>query len=282
VTPTSDIVVPLDGSATARNAITPALLIARRLGCRLELLTVYDPVRDTWERDLDGLAEQTGYGAAEVALVSSASPADVIISLARDQPGTLVCMATQGRGGMDRMLLGSVTSTVLAARISPVLLVGATYSPPEEPDRYRQLVIASDGTGRTVSAALPLIQQWVGALDLRVELLGVATPTSDGPTREVLEPAFASITENLTHSGIDAHCTIVTADHPAEGITAYVANHPHALVAVAPRGHTGLRRLLVGSVTAELLSSSPAPVLVLQETERHDRSAKKLGRARDT
>jgi nucleotide-binding universal stress UspA family protein len=259
------VLVPLDGSAAARSAIGPALVLARQLACRLELMTVYDAVRDTWEHELDRLAEQTGYEAVEVALVSSSSPADVITAMVREQPGTLVCMATQGRGAVDRMLLGSVTSGVLGAGVSPVLLVGASYAPPDEPVRYRQLVIASDGSGRTAAAALPLARAWVRQLDMAVELLAVDSPSDEAPARAALAPALDGIAEALARDGIKAGCTLIAADRPAEGIAAFVADRLDSLVVVAPRGHTGLRRLLVGSVTAEVLSSSPVPVLVVQQ-----------------
>lgn len=263
---TAGVLVPLDGSLTARNAIPPALVLSRQLGCRLELVTVYDAVRDTWERELDRLAEDTGYESAEVALVSSSSPADVIAATAREQPGTLVFMATQGRGAVDRMLLGSVTSGVLSSRVSPVLLVGAAYTPPDALDRFRQLVIATDGTDRTVATPLRAVQHLVRDLGLDVELLGVASPSDDQAHRR-LETAIDGIGEGLTHDGIEVRCTVAVADRPAEGIAGFVADRPDSLVAVAPRGHTGLRRLLVGSVTAEVLSLSPVPVLVTQHVE---------------
>jgi nucleotide-binding universal stress UspA family protein len=83
---------------------------------------VYDAVRHAWERELDELAEQTGYERADVALVSSAAPGDVIASMAREVPGTLVCMSTQGRSTVDRMLLGSVADKVIRAVSPPVLV----------------------------------------------------------------------------------------------------------------------------------------------------------------
>ncbi|HVM18989.1 MAG TPA: universal stress protein, partial [Egibacteraceae bacterium] len=211
------VLVPLDGSAAARSAIGPALVLARQLACRLELMTVYDPVRDTWERELDRLAEQTGYVAVEVALVSSSSPADVITSMAREQPRTLVCMATQGRGAVDRMLLGSVTSGVLGAGVSPVLLVGAAFAPAGEIDGYRRLVLASDGSGRTAATALPLVRAWVRELDMAVELLAVCSPSDAAPVRGALAPALDGIAEALAGDGIDAGCTLIAADRPALG-----------------------------------------------------------------
>lgn len=253
------VLVPLDGSAASRRALGPGLRIARRVGCPLELVTVYDAVRHAWERELDELAEQTGYERADVALVSSAAPGDVIASMAREHPGTLVCMSTQGRSAVDRMLLGSVTSYVLAARGAPVLLVGPAYSD-ATPERYEQLVVCLDRSGRD-RALLRVAEHWARALDLTVELVHVVPPDRQN-VRAELDDYLADLADQLTDQGRPATRTVLAAPHVAPAIAEVLASRTAALAVIAPRGRTGLRRLLVGSVTAEVLAASPAPLLI--------------------
>lgn len=47
-----------------------------------------------------------------------------ITAVATATPDSMIVMATHGRGGLGRMLLGSVAEAVLKASANPVLLVG--------------------------------------------------------------------------------------------------------------------------------------------------------------
>ena len=46
-----------------------------------------------------------------------------IIAEAEREPGTLIAMATHGRSGIPRMVIGSVTNRVLHASTDPILIV---------------------------------------------------------------------------------------------------------------------------------------------------------------
>ncbi len=52
--------------------------------------------------------------------------ADVIIETAAVDKNTLIVMATHGRSGLNRFLLGSIAEKVLRATANPLLLVKAT------------------------------------------------------------------------------------------------------------------------------------------------------------
>jgi nucleotide-binding universal stress UspA family protein len=253
-------VVPLDGSPAARRAIGPALVLARQAGCPLELLTVYDPVRDVWEHELDALAEATDYAAVEVSLVASSSPAHVIADLAREA-GTLVCMATAGRDAVDRMLLGSVTLAVLGSKPPAVLLVGGDHEQDRAPRRFERMLVATDPSGLALAAA-PQVVAWCRELAVDVDLVTVVTP--EGPQGETAVRPAEELALRLEQDGVVATTTVVAADRPAVGLLEVLAQHPDALVVAAPRLHGGVRRLLVGSVTAELLRVSPVPVLLVR------------------
>lgn len=65
------------------------------------------------------------------------------------------------------------------------------------------------------------------------------------------------------HLGVDAETVHIPQAHPAEAIVE-VANSRHcSLIVMASHGRRGLRRLLLGSQTSEVLSNSSVPVLVV-------------------
>ena len=139
------IVVSLDGSGTAEAALGPAAELARRLGAPLHLVRVADVSRVQFglnEAALEyaALGRELGEEEAEAARYL----ADTAARLGQDgpapttevrrgfaarelveavRPGDLLVMASHGRSGPKRWLLGSVAEEVVRHAAAPVLLV---------------------------------------------------------------------------------------------------------------------------------------------------------------
>lgn len=64
--------------------------------------------------------------------------------------------------------------------------------------------------------------------------------------------------------GVAAETVHVPEAQPAEAIVATATERTCDLIAMSSHGRRGLRRLLLGSQTAEVLVSSPVPVLVVR------------------
>ena len=140
------ILVPLDGSSFGEAALEPAAEIARRLGSQLRLLEVIRPVPMGMAEPAlftDGfdlhLAELRGQQAAAYLdrsvermqtatlpvtseIVVSPSIAGTILDVAHSEQVRLVALATHGRGGMNRLLLGGVADKVVRGALCPVLV----------------------------------------------------------------------------------------------------------------------------------------------------------------
>ena len=142
------IVVALDGSEVSERSLPATEELARRLGAPLHLVRIADP---TWfrfganEAALDyaalggALAEEeqaardylermraqlSGRGLTATTEVRSGFAVEELVALAR--PEDLLVMASHGRGGPARWLLGSVAEGVTRRSRAPVLLVRAT------------------------------------------------------------------------------------------------------------------------------------------------------------
>jgi nucleotide-binding universal stress UspA family protein len=138
------ILVPLDGSTLAEQALPYAATIAKGLRARLELLRAVPPVDPeladpTHGLYLDGLAEsfrsqaedyltntaksfiQTGLKV--VCTVREGDAASSIVDEAEKVTETIIAMSTHGRSGITRWVLGSVAGKVLHATQKPLLLV---------------------------------------------------------------------------------------------------------------------------------------------------------------
>jgi nucleotide-binding universal stress UspA family protein len=139
------IVVPLDGSAFAEQALGPAQSLAAD-GARLLLVAAAPPIDDTalvaagvvpgWlpadtlfrHKQLDAYLKRVARRLAEEGFVVhtrllAARPNAAILSACDDGHADLIVMATHSRRGVSRLFLGSVAAQVVHGAELPVLLV---------------------------------------------------------------------------------------------------------------------------------------------------------------
>jgi nucleotide-binding universal stress UspA family protein len=136
-----DILLPTDGSAGMDRVIGHAGDLARIHDATIHVLYVLDaasfgslPMESSWEGIQQVLREEgeTALSAAERMLrddfdvetkTIEGSPAREIVAYATDEPVDVVVMGTHGRGGIDRLLMGSVAERVVRRSPVPVLTV---------------------------------------------------------------------------------------------------------------------------------------------------------------
>ena len=137
------LLVTLDGSGFAEEALPPARTMAQHLGAEIVLLRAVGPPDSSplsqaagepspgaadgvaaAEAYLAGIAPTLRAAARGVATCAVAGPAAATIAaVARDREADLIVMATHGRGGLARAVLGSVATGALHRADRPLLLV---------------------------------------------------------------------------------------------------------------------------------------------------------------
>lgn len=149
------IVVPTDGSPSSQPAIEHAIELAAVHDATIHAVYVINlasfsgvPTEGTWEGVSTAL-EQEGNEALE-AVEEAAENRDVtvekvrlegrpsrrIVEYADENDCDLIVMGTHGRGGLDRLLLGSVAERVVRAASVPVMTVQSRVgnAPEDFPD----------------------------------------------------------------------------------------------------------------------------------------------------
>src|SRR5262245_39523337 len=161
------ILVPLDGSKTAENVLPYARCFARSLQAPVELMSVVDTPElsrnvaaaeglfldvlienETRRYDayLKNLAKNFPVGGMQYT-VTRANAAEAIIESAAADKGTLIAMATHGRSGLNRWLVGSVAEKVLRGTSNPLLLVrGKEHNPQWDMAALKYVVVPLDGS----------------------------------------------------------------------------------------------------------------------------------------
>jgi nucleotide-binding universal stress UspA family protein len=146
------ILVPTDGSDGMARVIRHAVDLANAHGASIDAVYVVNsasyaglPMESSWEgidemlRDDADAAVDAVRDAAEprdvpvTTTVVEGTPSREIVEFAEEKGCDLVVMGTHGRGGIDRLLLGSVAEKVVRASNVPVLTVRVGATPEDDP-----------------------------------------------------------------------------------------------------------------------------------------------------
>ncbi len=267
------VIVPLDGSILSESALRPAIAVARRTGGGVVLVRVAEPA-DT-PTALTYLRERSAPFADVCPIetvVVPGRPGQSILAVAEERTDAVVCMATHGHGGLSRLVLGAVAEEVVTSAGRPVLLVGPQCRTVLLPGERARLVVCSDGSPAAASV-VPAASQLALALDLAtwvVEVVGPeeAVALDDGVVPDAVTDAATARLEGLcdrfARAGVAAQVQVLHGAEPAGTIADYCRWLPASFLAVATHGRTGLRRVVMGSVAAQLVRSAPCPVLMVR------------------
>lgn len=282
-----EILVPLDGSTLAETALPHALAMARALSCGIALVTAlpmgvviagpYAGAVDRVAEDttqlqayLDKTIERLGAAAPEVAargLVEQGEPAAVVAELAHSRSSVaMVVMATHGRSGLSRAVLGSVAEQVLHGTERPLLLA---HQPAHEPlslvpARYGRVLVPLDGTAFSEAA---LDEATAVALATQAEVLlasavGVGDEHDASGGRTEREAYLERHARRLGQDGLTVRTALVDGA-PGASLTRLAARERPDLIVLATHDRRGWERFRAGSVAMELLHHATAPLLLL-------------------
>jgi nucleotide-binding universal stress UspA family protein len=141
----SSIVVGIDGSDTAREAVRQATALAQAVGARIELVSAYEPVTDARLRESIVVPEDLHWiinpredveatlaaAAAEIreagvtveVFARQGDPADAILDVAEERGSDLIVVGNKGMTGAKRFLLGSVPNKISHHAPCSVLII---------------------------------------------------------------------------------------------------------------------------------------------------------------
>lgn len=294
------ILCPIDFSDASRHALDHAVAFAGWFGSRITALHVSNPVflpnPPILFADFPGGVLSTGAGQQDVenlvrewlmpanaagvhadAALDEGNPAARILERATSLPADLIVMGTHGRGGFERLVLGSVTERVLRKASCPVLTVppptAATSRLP-----FKQLLCPVDFSEPSISAlafAFSIAQE----SDARLAILHVF----DWPSDEELSAEgafdvadFRRRIEDRARHRLDAlipedarnWCAPApTLRHgkPYREILAVAEAERIDLVVMGVHGRNALDLMLFGSTTNHVVRRASCPVLTLRK-----------------
>lgn len=85
---------------------------------------------------------------------------------------------------------------------------------------------------------------------------------------EKAEAYLKKTTDALSAQPADIEGKLITGNNPAEHILEFAEEYTVDLIVMSTRGHSGISRWIMGSVTQKVLQVSPCPVLVVPSRDQ--------------
>ncbi len=281
--------VPLDGSQLAEDILPFAREFARRYCMEVTLFHVCDPggtdSQTMCQVYVDSKAgayntENSVYPVNSIAVTGK--PAEEIIGHAREKGYDFILMATHGRSGVGRWLMGSVSEKVLRASDVPILMVrtGEHLDASRVETLGNSLLVTLDGS-QHAEASLPYVEtiaRQCGLSNPKIVLMRVYEKpfvTADYPQpdweehvdritgqfRKVVEDYLANVARRLP-SDLDVE-TVTVEGNPAEEIIKYAKAHALSMIVMTTHGNSTLAQWEFGSVADKVVRGAGSPVFLV-------------------
>lgn len=194
------------------------------------------------------------------------SPAEVMTEIAETEEIDLIVVGSPHRGAIGRVLIGSVANSLLHGAPCPVVVAPSGYSA-EGHEALRKIAVAFDGTPEA-KVALKAAEGFAARGNSSIEVLTVVaspavvpgvtgyTPVDPPDPDRILTEAVNSVDGGIAASGrrLDGPPASTLAEACEEGIDLLVAGS---------RRYGPAMRVLLGSVSTQLVRKASCPVLVV-------------------
>lgn len=236
------------------------------LGMSTKMYQKFDEIEETLIARVKEMSEK---------IVDQNYLADPIVSIGNAAQGIIdtaekydyVIMSSHGRTGFSRFLLGSVAEKVLRLCRKPVMIVEND----SDVGDFKKILVTTDFSENSIQA-FPYAVDIAKRTQAEVELLHILSfdqfeeNEKDLSLRTIREERlkilkkeyFNDISERVTHK------LIVSQDSPHEAIHNYIKENPVNLLVMATVGRTGIKYLMMGSTTANVVRHVHSAVLSIK------------------
>ncbi len=211
------------------------------------------------------------FGIEVKSLLCEGEPPEVILNMAGERNADLIVLGTYGRKGLNRLLMGSVTSQVIVNSPVDVLVIKKKCS--ECTGTYRSILVSYDGSDFSKNAlvracklskvdnaevsvlyVIPRYEEMVGFFrteSIKKSLFREAEKVLDGAK------------ELVSKNGVTVK-TEIREGHAADKILEAASALKNDLIIMGSYGWRGVNKAIMGSTTERVLIDAPCPVLAVR------------------
>ena len=293
-----NILCAVDRSPSSLQALGYAIAVARWQGARLNLLEVIEEpappsanrgpkqfgvskeIRRTVEGDLNRVLVSRGASDIKVAiLVRAGNVVREILAQAKASRSDLVVIGSHGRGGVQRLVLGSVAERVLRLATCPVLTVRRGVSKARRSRSPFETILCPTDFSAAANKAVTYAKRLAKEADARLILMSaVEWPFGEAvmsaPVAELRKTIESSAREALARllpragsAGLPAQ-PIVAIGKPSAAIVKLARARSVDLIVMGVSGRGALDVALLGSTTHHVIREAAWPVLTVRAVKR--------------
>jgi nucleotide-binding universal stress UspA family protein len=277
------ILVPFDGSVSSKNALKQAIKLSETEKSWIKVLAVVPSyegdlalvgvsnIKAAMEGPTEQLLEEAKAitdtaGISIMSRIVHGETYERIVDVAASENCDLIVMGRRGKHRIQRMLMGSVTSRVIGYSGEDVLVV-----PRDASIGWNHILLSTDGSKYSEVAtehALNFAESYGG--DLTAVSVVDVTDEFYAQAPQVVERMIEkskTVLENVQKKAESLNIKTETAVKEGEAYEKIVelANEKKAdVIFIGSHGRTGLKKILMGSVTEKVIGHAPCPVMVVK------------------
>ena len=199
-------------------------------------------------------------------VVDVGEPSEVI--LAKEEMADLIILGSHSKGLMERILIGSTSERVAKYCHKPLLVLKG-----KAPEGFKKVCIAHDLSKHAQSAFEFFLNLVPPEEDGRLTLLHVeetielpmVDALTEGLTKKIEEEKINylnSLVERANEKGWKAELVVKKHSNTADGIVEFIKEGDYDLLVMGSRGLSGLKRVLLGSTSSQVLRRAEVPILI--------------------
>jgi len=278
------ILAAVDGSDSSKNAFRQACKIVHYDKSWITVLTTIPVYNDQFDvlttkekisKKLLGEGEKIISEIKEIAneedvylrtKIEEGTPFQTIVDIADEGGFDLIVMGRHGMKRLEKTLVGSVTARVIGHSQSDVLVV-----PMNSAIDWKEILLTTDGSKYSRAAmekALDIAKAYEGQLKVVsiVDVTDEFQTEAPGAVEKLVREAKGfvdDVKKNAEAQGLKIE-TFVKEGETYRIITDMAIQHNSNVIIMGSHGRTGIRRLLMGSVTEKVIGYAPCPVLIVK------------------
>lgn len=276
------ILIAVDGSAASNNALRQAFKLAFDEKKWITVVAINPPYQGDLElvgigniaEVLKGPGEKALAEAVKIAAEEKASiktrleegePFQRIVDIAEEERCDLIVLGRGGMTGVERALMGSVTSKVVGYFHGRTLVV-----PEDTVLGWKSILVATDGSKFSDAAldeAINYAQSYGGSLNIVGVVYTNDEFLANAPdvVERMVDKAKARLEEAKARAGKEgiAAEVHVREGEPYEVIVGLAKEMSTDIIIMGSHRKRGLKRIFMGSVTSMVIGHAPCPVMVV-------------------
>ena len=212
------------------------------------------------------------FGINVQSLLCEGDPAEVILDVAKGKKADLIVLGTYGRKGLNRLLMGSVTSSVIAEAPTDVLVVKKPCT--ECTGQYRSVLVPFDGSDfsrRALARACELSKLDHASVTVLYvipryeEMLDFfKTESIRKSLYQEADKIMKAAIELAAGQKVDQITTRIEEGSSADRITETADKIKNDLIVMGSHGYRGVNKAIMGSTTERVIMTANCPILVVR------------------